>query len=109
VMPDPEATFVKWKLDQLKTGKTVHRLSLSAYDADKGCFMLTDSATPAFSAYSLYIPIEDAARFKEQIVTGGKLQDALSTAQYTVVYDRLFLSDIVFTLDDGTMYHLNKQ
>lgn len=105
VMPDPESKFVAWSLQQAPR----HVLTLSAYDADKGCFMLTDSATSAFSAYSLYIPIEDAARFKEQIVTGGKLQDALSTAQYTVVYDRLYLSDIVFTLDDGTTYHLNKQ
>ena len=105
VMPDPEGKFVEWSLGQ--TPK--HKLTLSNYNADEGCFMLTDSATSAFGAYPLYIPIKDAARFKEQIVGGGKLQEAQSTAEYTVVYDRLYLSDIVFTLNDGTKYHLKRQ
>ncbi|MCR5827761.1 MAG: hypothetical protein K6G53_05035, partial [Bacteroidales bacterium] len=81
----------------------------SNYNADKGCFFITDSATPAFSAYPISIPIDKAAEFKEQMLKDGRLQEALKTAKYTVRHDRLHLSEIVFTLEDGTTYSFNIQ
>lgn len=107
VMPEPEKEFVKWSLQE--TPRNKHTLKMSNYNADKGCFFITDSATPAFSAYPISIPIDKAAEFKEQMLKDGRLQEALKTAKYTVRHDRLYLSEIVFTLEDGTTYQIKTQ
>lgn len=106
VLPDPESEFVKWSLGNLNTPRHKHTLTLSSYNADQGCFLVTDSATPAFSAYSLYIPLEEAAAFKVDMMQEGKLQEVLKTAKYKVYNDRIYLSEMTFTLDNGTTYLL---
>lgn len=104
VMPDPEQRFVAWSLRNANTGKKKHRLTMSAYNADKGCFFITDSATPAFGAYELYVPIDKAAAFKEEMLKDDKLQEAIKTAKYKVYLDRNYISEMTFTLEDGTAY-----
>ena len=36
----------------------------------------------------------------------GKLQEVLKTAKYKVYNDRIYLSEMTFTLDNGTTYLL---
>lgn len=107
VMPDPEAVFVKHSL--VFTPRNPHKVTLSAYNADTERFQLTDSATPAFPSYLLHIPLEKAAAFKEEMTKEGKLDEAAKTAVYKVKDDRLWLEDMVFTLEDGSTYHLKLQ
>lgn len=107
VMPDPEAVFVKKSL--VFTPRNPHKVTLSAYNADTERFVLTDSATPAFPSYLLHIPLEKAAAFKEEMTKEGKLDEAAKTAVYKVKDDRLWLEDMVFTLEDGSTYHLKLQ
>ena len=104
VMPDPEQRFVAWSLRNANTGKKKHRLTMSSYNADKGCFFITDSATPAFGAYELDVPIDKAAAFKEEMLKDDKLQEAIKTAKYKVYLDRVYISEMTFTLEDGTAY-----
>lgn len=106
VLPDPESSFVEWSLEQADSGRSKHTLTMSAYNADKGCFYITDSATPAFRAYPLQIPLEKAAAFKKEMTAEGKLQEVLKTARYKVYNDRLHLAEMTFSLEDGTTYQL---
>jgi len=103
---DTKADFVKWQLQTKISPRNPHKLSISAYDADKECFYVSDSATPHHNPYMVRVPVSEAPRFKEEFPSISA--KAMEGAAYTVIMDTMAVEKMGFTTSDGNFYWLTK-
>lgn len=105
---DTGAKFVAWSLNNTRHDRlNGYKLSISEYDADKGCFTINDTATPRHNPYTLYVPLDKARQFKEEFASMGKA--AMDSAQYVVNMDTLAIGRMDFTMSDGSTFSIITQ
>ena len=107
-LSDAGIRFVTWSLDNARHDRmNGYKIILSDYDADNGCFYLSNTATPHHNPYILYVPLDKARQFKEEFPAMSKT--ALEGARYVVNMDTLCIGRMEFTLSDGTTYSIFNQ
>lgn len=94
-----EEEFVQNTLARVKN----HKFSISAYDADKECFYVNDSATPRNNPYMVRVPVDKAPLFKKEFGSGIS-DDRLESAVYGIRLDTICLNSFIFTLSDGSSF-----
>ena len=94
-----EEEFVRNYLTHVKD----HKFSISAYDADKECFYVNDSATTRNNPYVVKVPVEKAPQFKKEFGSGIS-GDSLEGAVYGIRLDTICLYSYIFTLSDGSSF-----
>lgn len=94
-----EEEFVNNTLARVKN----HKFSISAYDADKECFYVNDSATPRNNPYMVKVPVDKAPLFKKEFGSGIS-DDRLKSAVYGIRLDTICLYSFIFTLSDGSSF-----
>ena len=99
-----EEEFVQNALARVKD----HKFSISAYDADKECFYVNDSATPRNNPYIVRVPVDKAPLFKKEFGSGIS-DDKLEGAVYGIRLDTICLYSFVFTLSDGSRFGIEIQ
>ena len=105
---DTGAKFVAWSLDNARHDRVNgYKISISDYDADKGCFTINNTATPRHNPYTLYVPRDKARQFKEEFPAMSKA--ALDGAQYVVDMDTMAVGRMDFTMSDGSTFSIITQ